>query len=229
MKFDYIAKIFIDTKEKTVGKRIFRALKTMKLPVEQKSLIDGDLLIILKDGTKVYIERKSIDDWMGSYNNSHLQNQCLRLSAYEFSCIVIHGKFEDKRKNPTLKHMTKNGYDKQIANIQFFYNIPVFTCNNIREYIFKCLNIAETIHNKKGKILRGSIKEKSTPKTRPDIDILTCGETIGAKKAQLLLDKFGSPKKVLEASPIKLNEVDGVGRVMIGNIKKLRKIYEDGI
>ena len=45
----------------------------------------------------------------------------------------------------------------------------------------------------------------------------------------MLLDRFGSPSAVLNASREDLLEVKGVGDAMVSSIKELKQIYEEGL
>lgn len=223
-----IVEVIVDTKEKSAKPRIIQFFKNKGLKVTEASNKDGDLIIILSNGVKIYYERKTYPDFAGSYNSSHLQDQCLRLSNYDFKYVIIHGKFHDIRKDPTLSHMTLKSFYKQVQNIQTFYGTPVATVDNLKEYCEFALTYAEVIINKKDKPLRGLKKINNKQTKRVDINLLMSYDSIGEKKAELLLKQFGSPKNVLEATEKELLDIDGIGKIMVKNLKKLKHIYDNG-
>ena len=45
----------------------------------------------------------------------------------------------------------------------------------------------------------------------------------------MLLDEFGSPSAVLNASREELLQIKGVGDSMVSNIKELKQVYENGV
>ena len=108
------------------------------------------------------------------------------------------------------------------------YKIPVFFVDNEVSYFKLCITIAQSILKNKNKSL-DVIQTGANIQSRPDISILTSQPNIGYKKAQLLIDVFGSPKAVLEASRQELLSVKGVGDSMVADIQKLKKVFENGV
>ena len=88
--------------------------------------------------------------------------------------------------------------------------------------------IAETVAKHHGRALE-SMSLSGGIKARPDIKILAAQDNIGLQKAKMLLDEFGSPEAVLNASREDLLKIKGVGNSMVANIKELKQVYENGV
>ena len=114
------------------------------------------------------------------------------------------------------------------TNIMMLYKIPVFFVDNELSYLKLCLTIVESISKNKDKSL-DVIHTQANIQSRPDLSILTSGQNIGYKKAHLLLDEFGSPKKVFEASRSELLAIKGVGDAMVADLQKLKDAFENGV
>lgn len=196
---------------------------------EKHSNEDGDLIFILKNGEKVFIERKSYSDFASSYmKNQHIQDQAIRLSKYRYYACIVHGNIFDVKRVKALEYITQDSIDKMTANLMLFYKLPIFFVENENQYLKLSLLIANTIAKHHGKSIE-VIPLTKERKARPDVKILTAQDNIGVQKAKLLLDAFGSPKAVLEASREDLLKIKGVGNAMVANIKELKMIFENGV
>lgn len=223
-----ILRVLVDSREQKFLKKSLIFFKQQGIAAEQNMNKDGDLIFILKDATPIFIERKSFCDFCSSYISGHLQEQCIRLNQKDFACIIVHGNLGQCRRVPTLKHLNKTSIDKMTTNIMMLYKIPIFFVDNEVSYFKLCITIAQSILKNKNKSL-DVIQTGANIQSRPDISILTSQPNIGYKKAQLLIDVFGSPKAVLEASRQELLSVKGVGDSMVADIQKLKKVFENGV
>lgn len=223
-----IIKVLVDSREKKVLDKSLIFFQKQGIPAEKNTNKDGDLVFVLKDTTPVFIERKSFCDFCQSYNSGHLQEQCIRLSQKDFACVIVHGNIHQCRNVPTLKHINKTSVDKMTTNIMMLYKIPVFFVDNELSYLKLCLTIVESISKNKDKSL-DIIHTSPNIQSRPDLSILTSQPNIGYKKAQLLLDTFGSPKAVFEATRNELLSVKGIGDGMVADIQQLKDAFENGV
>lgn len=228
-KQKYITKILIDSREQKMANKSLIFFKNKQIPTEIHTLPDGDLLFLLKNKEKVYIERKSFSDYVSSYiKNNHIQDQAIRLSKYHYYACIVHGSIQDLKRIPTLQKISQNAIDKMTVNLMLFYHLPIFFVNNETEYLKLAFSIANVVGKHHGKQL-ASINLNNNNRNRPDIGILTAQNNIGIQKAKMLLDEFGSPSAVLNANREDLLKIKGVGEAMIANIKELKKIYEEGL
>ena len=223
-----IVKVLVDSREKKFLQKSLTFFQKQGIAAEKNTNKDGDLVFILKDSIPIFIERKSMCDFCQSYNSGHLQEQCIRLNQKDFACIIVYGNIHQCRNVPTLKHLNKTSVDKMTTNIMMLYKIPVFFVDNELSYFKLCLTIVESISKNKDKSL-DVIHTQANIQSRPDLSILTSGQNIGYKKAQLLLDEFGSPKKVFEASRSELLAIKGVGDAMVADLQKLKDAFENGV
>ena len=223
-----IIKVLVDSREQKMLNKSLIFFKQQGIPAEENANKDGDLIFVLKDSTPIFIERKAICDFCQSYNSGHLQEQCIRLSQKDFTCIIVHGNIHQCRNVPGLKYINQTSVNKMTTNIMMLYKIPVFFTDNEVSYFKLCLTIVEAILKNKDKSL-DIIHTQANIQSRPDLSILTSVPNIGVKKAQLLLDEFGSPKAVFEASRNELLSIKGVGDAMVADIQKLKDAFENGV
>ena len=228
-KQSYISKVLVDSKEKKMVNKSLAFFKGQGLLAEKNSNKDGDLVFILKNGEKVYIERKSYTDFVSSYiKDKHIQDQAIRLSQYDYYACIVHGSPLDLKRVKSLSRLNKDSVDKITANLMLFYKLPIFFVDNENQYLRLSLLVANTVAKHHGQEL-SSITLDNKFKTRPDISILAAQENIGYQKAKMLLDEFGSPSAVLNASREDLLQIKGVGNAMVANIKELKDVYENGV
>ena len=84
-KQKYISKVLIDSREQKMTNKSLVFFKNKRILTEVCALDDGDLVFLLKNKEKVYIERKSFSDYVSSYiKNNHIQEQAVRLSEYNY-------------------------------------------------------------------------------------------------------------------------------------------------
>lgn len=224
-----IAKVLVDSKEKAMTNKSLIFFKNQGIFAEKHPNKDGDLVFILKNGEKVYIERKSYTDFVSSYiKDKHIQDQAIRLSQYDYYACIVHGNFLDLKRVKSLSRLTQDSVDKITTNLMLFYKLPIFFVDNENQYLKLSLLVANTVAKHHGQEL-SSATIKNKFKTRPDISILAAQENIGFQKAKMLLDEFGSPSAVLNASREDLLKIKGVGNAMVANIKELKNIYENGV
>lgn len=228
-KKSLVSKVLIDSREQKMANKSLIFFKNRKIPAEIYALQDGDLVFLLKNKEKVYIERKSFSDYVSSYiKNNHIQDQAIRLSEYRYYACIVHGNIHDLQSIPALRKISSNAIDKMTTNLMLFYKLPVFFVNNENEYLKLAYSIANVVGKHHGKEL-ASINLNKGVRSRPDIGMLTAQNNIGIHKAKMLLDKFGSPSAVLNANREELLQIKGVGDAMVANIKELKRIYEEGI
>ena len=228
-KQKYISKVFIDSREQKMKQKASAFFSKKNIPTEITSLQDGDLVFLLNNHEKVYIERKSYTDFVSSYiKNNHIQNQAIRLSEYDYYACIVYGSVLDLQRVPALKRISQDSINKMTINLSLFYKLPIFFVSDEKQYLKFALMIAETVYKHHGKEL--SLEGPNVnQKVRKDIRILTAQDNIGIQKAKMLLDEFGSPEAVLNASREDLLKIKGVGDSMVSDIRELKRIYTQGV
>lgn len=224
-----IVKVFVDSKEQQMTNKSLVFFKNHGIPSEKKANKDGDLIFILKNQQKVYIERKSYTDFVSSYiKNNHIQDQAIRLSEHPYYACIVHGNIFDLKRVKALSKISQDSINKMTANLMLFYKLPIFFVQNENQYLKLSLLIAQTVSKHHGQQLQ-TLSLNNNLTNRVDIKILAAQKDIGLKKAELLLDTFGSPSAVLNASREDLLKVNGIGDAMVANIQELRDIYNHGV
>lgn len=228
-KKQLVSKVLVDSREQKMAQKSLSFFNGRHIIAEIQTLKDGDLVFLLQNQEKVYIERKSFSDYVSSYiKNNHIQDQAIRLSEYNYYACIVHGNIRDLQKIPALRRISQDSVDKMTANLMLFYKLPIFFVSDEKQYLKLSLMIAETVAKHHGKALE-TMSLDGGMKARPDIKILAAQDNIGFQKAKLLLDEFGSPNAVLNASREDLLKIKGVGNAMVANIKELKKIYDEGV
>ena len=189
-------------------------------------------LTILENSNELEAYKKRLEDnldYVSSYiKNKHIQDQAVRLSAYNYYACIVHGNILDLKRIPALRKISQDSINKMTANLMLFYKLPIFFVEDEKQYLKLALLIANAVGKHHGKEL-SSVTLATGIKTRPDISILASQNNIGVQKAKLLLDEFGSPSAVLNASREDLLKVKGVGDAMVANIQELKDIFENGV
>lgn len=223
-----IVKAWVDTSEKKMVKKSLAFFNKKGIECEKKPLDDGDVLLLLSNQEYFAIERKSYSDFVQSYiKNSHLQDQAFRMNKkFKNYCCIVHGSIEDLYRIKALRRIKQPAVDKMATKLELIYKLPIFWVDNEVQYLNKIIDLAEMIVKEGG----AKIKSKSSVsiKNRPDVDFLMVGDNIGPKTALMLLKKFGTPEKVLNASREEMLEINGVGDGTVSDVKALKKLYEEG-
>ena len=227
-KSNPIIKVFVDTREQKVKNQALTFFKNQKIMAQEHANKDGDLIFILKGGNKLYIERKSYSDFASSYIKKHIQDQAVRLSNYDYYACIVHGNINELKRVSILSKIKQNSIDKMTRNLMIFYKLPIFFVPNIQQYFSLSIQIAESVAKHNGVNL-ASLRLQDGFKARPDISMITAQNDIGFKTAEMLINEFGSPANVLNASRKDLLNIKGVGDGTVSKIKELKKVYEDGI
>lgn len=228
MAKNIIVQAWVDSSEKKMVKKTMAFFKKQGIKCEKKPLQDGDVLLLLSNQEYFAVERKSFSDFVHSYiKDDHLQDQAYRLNNnFKNYCCIVHGSIEDLYKIKPLRRIKQSAVDKMAAKLELLYKLPIFWVDNEALYFKKIMDLSEMIVKEGG----AKIKAKSSIsiKNRPDVHILTAGANIGDKTALMLLKKFKTPQKVLNASREELLEIKGVGDGTVSDIKKLKKLFEEG-
>ena len=229
-KSNNIAHAFIDSKEQSFVKKSQAFFDKKGIENEVKALRDGDLKLLLSNGKEFIVERKRYDDFVASYINNHLQDQAIRLNKnYPYYCCIIHGDMNDIYKaanyNPALKRIKPDSVNKMYETLELVYKLPCFFVKNEARYFNKIISLSNRIIKTDNVNL---VKTNAKINNQPELSLLMVAGGIGEKTARLLLNEFGSPQNVLNASPEDLLQVSGVGEVTVDEIKKLKEVFENG-
>ena len=206
-------RIIIDDRERK--SRIPELIKKIGIHVEIKTLQVGDYIV----SPETVVERKSIQDFMSSIFDGRLFDQCNRLKQnFQFPIILLEGnvdEIEDIIENPLV-------FYGAMASIAIEFKIPIIPTPNASHTAKLLISLASRKESNKGPFLKKIKKSNDTQKQQ--ISVLSSLPGVGEKTAIRMLEKFGTPLKVLSASTTDLSKITGLGKSRALKIKKMLEV-----
>ena len=205
-------RIVVDEREKKSG--IPDLLKKVGLRVEMKTLPIGDYIV----APETIVERKSIKDLLSSIFDGRLFDQCTRLKEnFEFPIVLMEGNVDE------IEEITENPlvFYGAISSVVLDFKIPIIPTPNALHTAKLLVSMCSRKESPKGPFLKKI--RKSSDLEKQQLSSLCSLPGVGEKFAIRMLEKFGSPLKVLNASSSELAKVEGLG---ITRTKKIKKILE---
>ncbi|MBU2613800.1 hypothetical protein KJ925_05110 [Patescibacteria group bacterium] len=218
--------MFIDTREKR--SRIPVLLEKMNIPITYTDLEVGDYII-----GDICVERKEINDYIGSLSSGHLEEQLYNMSVnFNLSYILIEGiisealMYRKMKRAPLISSLVgcslkraSDGKQGRIntVNLENAYDTALFL---------------KFLHNRcvsKDEIRLPRIKKVPHSNTYRLLYITSSIPGIGHKKAELFLSRFKTIKGFTNATVEELMGVDGIGKKLAQKIFDiLNKEFEGG-
>ena len=215
-------RIVADEREK--NSQVPNLLKIMGVFVDYEQLAVGDYIV----SSETVIERKTVYDLISSVYDGRLFVQCSDLvNHYSKPLVLIEGNITDLDSREKTDSDSKLIVDKvrvaydTLMKIALDFRIPILYTPSIYYTAELLVHLASNRFKDKddGPLLK-KIK-KSNPFYIQQLYVLTSLPGIGTKLATRLLDKFHSPKNVLNASMAELARVPGLGNMRAEKIKKI--------
>jgi len=209
-------KIFVDQRE--YRSNVVRNLSLSGINIEPKQLDVGDYIL----STRIGVERKTVDDYLGSLIDGKLFKQVKKLKEnYSRPMLIIEGEGLLTRRN--INHKAIFG---SLASISVNYGLTVFRTKNELETSDLMSVIAtreQREDNKKASIRDG--KTAMSDRERQQF-IVEGFPNVSKVLAKRLLDYFGSIRDIVNASEEELTKVDGIGKnIAKGIVEVLNKEY----
>lgn len=209
MKFDNL-RIIVDERERKSG--IPELLRSIGLNLELKSLPVGDYIV----GPETVVERKSIPDLMSSVFDGRLFDQCARLKEhFQFPIVLMEGNVDEIEEiidNPLI-------FYGAVSKVALDFKIPIIPTPNAKHTAKLLISLCTKKEASKGPFLKKI--RKSTDVQRQQLSVLCSLPGVGEKLAIRMLEKFGSPLKVLSSTTSDLGKVEGLGKTRAEKIKKM--------
>ncbi len=203
--------IFVDFREPD---RIVQKLKSLGLDVYVKHLELGDYLV-KHSLYEVLVERKDVNDFINSIIDGRLFRQCHFISArYPLSILAVVGNLDKALENRNISRSAVIGAVVSIAIKNVQGQIVPLIFKNEDDFCLALKSIDTRVSEGDLRILP-RLKSHENPK----VAMLTAIPGIGEKKAEKLLEHFGSIQRIANASISELKRVEGIGE------KKAREIY----
>ena len=206
-------RIVIDERERKSG--IPKLLRAIGVNVEVKTLPIGDYIV----SHETVVERKSIHDFISSIFDGRLFDQCNRLKEnFKFPIILLEGNVDE------IESITENPlvFYGALSTIAVDFKIPVIPTPNASHTAKLLVSLSSRKESIKGPLLK-KIK-KSNDIQKQQLIVLCSLPGIGEKTAIRMLEKFGTPLKVLSASTKDLAKVPGLGESRAKKIKKMMEV-----
>ena len=203
----------MDEREKKSG--IPDILKGIGINLEIKTLPVGDYIV----APETVVERKTISDLVSSVFDGRLFDQCSRLKEhYQFPILLIEGDIDEIEKlieNPFV-------FYGAISSIAIDFKIPVIPTPNASHTSKLLISMCSRKDPTSGPFIKKIRKSNNLQKQQ--LTMLCSLPGVGEKTAIRMIEKFGTPLKVLSSSITELSKVSGLGEARAKNIKKILKV-----
>lgn len=203
-------RIVVDEREKKSG--IPDLLKGTGINLEIKTLPVGDYIV----APETVVERKTVSDLVSSIFDGRLFDQCHRLKEhYQFPILIIEGDIDE------IEELTENPlvFYGAISSIAIDFKIPVIPTPNAIHTSKLLISMCSRKDASKGPFIKKI--RKSNDLQKQQLSMLCSLPGVGEKTAIRMLEKFGTPLRVLSSSIIELSKVSGLGEARAKNIKKV--------
>ena len=203
-------RIVVDEREKKSG--IPGILKGIGINLEIKTLPIGDYIV----APETVVERKTISDLVSSVFDGRLFDQCNRLKEhYQFPILLIEGNIDE------IEELTENSlvFYGAISSIALDFKIPVIHTPNASHTAKLLMSMCSRKDASKGPFIKKIRKSNDIQKQQ--LSMLCSLPGVGEKTAIRMLEKFGTPLRVLSSSTTELSKVSGLGEARAKNIKKM--------
>lgn len=219
-----IKKIVCDDREFSHGKsqedlkkKILEHFGTEK--VEIRRLDVGDFILVLDNGKRIAIERKTDLDWISSCNHRRVQNQAIKMAEfYDYRFIIIIGSYKSiqEARKYNIKFSKKQWISNAISLI-IRYKCGLLMVENNTDFIKSLDSIARMTDRELEPLEKPKIIQNSGNVL---VDVISVIPGIGKKKAGAILAHFGSLRAVMDASEKEIMKVRGIGKKQASEIKR---------
>ncbi len=203
-------RIVVDEREKKSG--IPDLLKAVGINLEIKTLPIGDYIV----APETIVERKSISDLISSIFDGRLFDQCDRLREhFAHPVILMEGNVDE------IEHIVENPFVfyGALSAIAIDFKIPIVPTPSATHTAKLLVSMCSRKEITKGPYLK-KIK-KSDNLQRQQLSVLCSLPGIGEKLATRMLERFGSPARILNAPFTDLAKVEGLGEARAKKIKQM--------
>ena len=218
MEQDNKIRITADDREQRSG--VIESLRTFQdVNLEIGRLSVGDYLV----DKRFVFERKTLHDFSVSIVQGRLFRQAQNLAKYDCHPVII---LEGTSKNIAEYGVSRDAVQGAIITISITYGIPILRSKDSDETAkLMVMTAKQAVRMASGGLQRPGYRPKG--KKSRQMFILQGLPGIGRKKAELLIEKFGTVEAVVNAKSEDLASVYGMGEKTIEDIKNV--LSEDAI
>ena len=203
-------RIIVDERERKSG--IPELLKAVGMNMEVKTLPIGDYIV----APETVVERKSLHDLVSSVFDGRLFDQCSRLKEhFQFPIILMEGNVDE------IEEITENPliFYGAVSRVALDFKIPIIPTPSAAHTAKLLVSMCSRKEGSQGPFLK-KIK-KSNDIQKQQLSTLSSLPGVGEKLAVRMLEKFGTPLRVFNASLADLAKVEGLGESRAKKIKKM--------
>ncbi|WP_182133904.1 ERCC4 domain-containing protein [Nitrosopumilus sp. b1] len=211
-------RIVVDERERKSG--IPDLLKQVGINTEIKTLPIGDYIV----APETVVERKSLHDLLSSVFDGRLFDQCSRLKEhFQFPVILMEGNLDE------IDEITDNPliFYGAVSSVALDFKIPIIPTPSATHTVKLLISMCSRKDATKGPFLK-KIK-KSNDTQRQQLSALCSLPGVGEKLAIRMLEKFGTPLRVFNATTADLSKVEGLGDSRAKKIKKMLETQSNHI
>lgn len=174
--------LYVDTREPP---SVIKAFRDIGIKCEQKTLPIGD---IYDEDSGVVIERKTVEDFIGSVKTQHLQKQLLQMKDLPHPFLIIHGTFNHTY-NIDLNFSMAQFTGAMASSLLRYNNIRVIRLLSLEELVLFVKSVISKVDDGKivdifdTELLRNKIDDSIMEK-----GLLMCFRGVGKKRANKLLN-----------------------------------------
>lgn len=208
-----MGEFIIDVREPPeIAEKYVRILAKYGITPEIKPLPAGDIVV-----NDLCIERKKPIDFIHSIKDGRLFSQAVGIKDYNRYAIVVEGRLGDLL-SPNIRFgMNVNSIMGAVASLTVDFGIPTIFMDKYTDLVlYHMFNHALKTSKSELKI----IKPKTTDLRDSMVAVIASLPGIGAKKARMLLGKFGSVANTI-ANIDKWVEVEGIGEKTVLTVKEV--------
>ncbi|MBS3771904.1 MAG: ERCC4 domain-containing protein [Bacteroidales bacterium] len=201
-------KVVADYRE--VPSKIPDFIKEKGAAIELRNLKTGDYIV----NDEVLFERKSRDDFVLSIIQGRLFSQCARMKRSDYhSVLLIEG-------NPykTRHEITRQSIKGALLSVSVPWQIPVIFSSSPHDSADMLLTAGDQLIRTNYDYMRRGYKPKSVK--RKSLYFLQGLPAVGPSTAKALLERFGTPEKVILATEDELMEIEGLGATKARRIRE---------
>ena len=205
----------VDSREK--GK-IFNLLEKLKIEYKKATLPIGDYF---EDEKNIVIERKTIEDFLGSYVSGHLSEQLTNAdNNFDEFYLFISGKFENMFFTPLppqLKHLTNDSFHKMKLHLLLsFPKLKIVEFPNDSQLL---KGVVELFTYEGSKRTTNIVRMKAS-KEDVFLSQICSVPGIGIEKAKRILAMVKHPYRLYEMDETTLKNIEGIGEVYAKRLKE---------
>lgn len=185
----------------------FKSLEVTFLPI-------GDFV-----SGEVCIERKKLDDFVGSINSKRMYNQAANMEKnYKHNYIIIIGRLS-QLENSRFFDFSKRRFRREVAYLMANYNVKVLVVDDDKSFYEQIYQIFKQ-HGEKSEGKKNGIKRIAPRTGDVYIDMICVVDKIGPKKAEEIL-KIYKVYELFDASVKDLMAIKGIGKTQATRIKEV--------